>query len=88
MIMAAVTLPEPLRFGFCAIIFFAWNAFDSAMGSRMMPKQNRPMIAYFSASPASLQGSARATAMRLRTYAGPSSWKPLHRPKALNDAYA
>ena len=53
MISAAVALPEPVKRGFNAIIFLALRALEMAMGSRMIPTQKIPMMAYFKASSAS-----------------------------------
>ncbi len=56
MIKAAVALPEPVKRGSVLIIFLAFNAFNIAIGSRIIPMKIKPMMANFKASLASLQG--------------------------------
>src|SRR5688572_4654903 len=63
-ISPAVALPEPAIRGFIAIIFLALSAFEIAIGPRIIPKQNSPIIPYVNASVASLHGIVASSSTR------------------------
>src|SRR5262245_18457442 len=52
---AALAFPEPVSVGSAASSCLALRAFEMAIGPRKRPKQKMPVMAYFSASPASAQ---------------------------------